>query len=333
MSLIENIRIDDNVYHVLLGLLKKKTGLNFQYYRRAHIEKRIMARMIRVKCKTLESYYEYLFSNQDEIRKFLDSFNINFTFFFRDWEVYETFQNIFLKGLKCEKGAVLSIIKPRPSQLAKAKGDYLKRLAKTEKFIDSLRNFLKNITQFSFYQNLKSPKTTASPIRIWSCPCASGEEPYTIAMILDNLRDQIQNFPKYEIVSSDIDNDAIFHAITGIYSEDSMREITDFYKNKYFKKIKSRLGYEYLLSEEVKNHVEFINEDVTKGHKKSNKYDIIFCRYLLIYFNQLNRRMFINTILNRLKSGGLLILGRTETLLESFNLKLIDSKNRIYLKY
>ena len=149
MIYIENIHIDDNVYPALLRLLHNKTGLNFEYYRRNHIEKRLMARMIRVKCKTLQSYYDYLFSNEEEFRKFLDSFNINYTFFFRDWEVYDTFQNIFIEGLNCKRENIINKIKPKHSQLTKFRinKNYLKNQARKKRLGNNLEK-KSNLTQY-----------------------------------------------------------------------------------------------------------------------------------------------------------------------------------------
>ena len=75
-------------------------------------------------------------------------------------------------------------------------------------------------------------------------------------------------------------------------------------------------------------------QDVTKGHAKPNeKYDIIFCRYLFIYFNKENRHKFLKILDRHLAENGLLILGKTETLFGSFGtLTQIDSRNHIYIK-
>ena len=70
-----------------------------------------------------------------------------------------------------------------------------------------------------------------------------------------------------------------------------------------------------------------------EGHQRPYKYDIIFCRYLLIYFNRENRHKFLRIIENRLAENGILILEKMETLFEKWgSLQLIDSRNRIYIK-
>ena len=340
MNLIEKILIDEKVYPILLRLLRTKTGLNFQYYRRKFIEGRIKSRMIRTKCTTLEEYYNYLFSDDNEFRKFLDSFNINYTYFFRDWEVYDIFERIFLKSLKYKNGDIISRIRPNPTQLARfrTKENYLKNLKKEKELKKKLLNtttstIFNYIKRFSVYNKIQSSRSSINKIKIWSCACASGEEPYTMSMILDNLKKQIPKFPSYHITASDMDNDVILKAITGLYEEYSMKEITNYFKTNYFTKIQQNRKFAYLLNDNIRYDVEFINEDITKGHKKSDLYDIIFCRYLLIYFNRLNRNFFAKIIEKRLNPGGLLILGKTETLFDKFSkLKLIDSSNQIYLK-
>ncbi|MFX1388432.1 MAG: CheR family methyltransferase [Promethearchaeota archaeon] len=170
-------------------------------------------------------------------------------------------------------------------------------------------------------------------INIWSCPCATGEEPYSLAMILDNLESQVSRFPQYKIIASDISEEAIEKAKIGIYTNDSMKEISDYFENKYFTKQKTHFGHNNLIQDRIKNKIEFLVEDITKGHNLPNKYDIIFCRYLLIYFNRENRHKFLKIIENKLVENGILILGKTETLFDSWgSLQLIDSRNRIYIK-
>jgi chemotaxis methyl-accepting protein methylase len=327
------------VYPVLIRLLKNRTGINFEFYRRNFIEKRIKSRMIRVSCSTLETYYNYLFSHEEEIEKFTNGFNINYTHFFRDWEVFKTFQDLFLLCLDRNINNFTHLIKPNPSKLKRfhTKENYLKNQAKKKDFNNKIDQFDSNVltilNPLSIFRKIKDLNKSNKIIEILSAPCATGEEPYTLAMVLDFLEQNIPNFPKYRIIATDIDQEAINKAITGVYEEMSMKEIPEFYKNKYFIKKETCFGNRYVIREKIKDKVEFIKEDLTKGHIKPWKYDIILCRYLLIYFNQINRDKFLKIIENKLNIGGLLILGKTETL---FNknpvLRLIDEKNHIYIR-
>lgn len=338
-NIIENIPVDDKSYNELIGLLKVKTGLNFEYYNKPFIEKRIKARMIRVKCNTLDQYNKYISSNKAEVKKFIDGFTVNYTFFFRDYDVFETLQDLFIHGLNVNRKNIKSDIRPDPSKLAKfrtkanaAKNQFKIKILtdKPEKYYVDIFIFL---NQLSFYKKMKQIPSEKNNTYIWSCPCATGEEPYSIAIILDNLESQVRRFPKYKIVASDISQEAIEKAKIGIFTDDSMKEISDYYEEKYFTKQETHFGHNNLIKEKIKNKIEFTVEDVTEGHQMPYKYDIIFCRYLLIYFNRENRHKFLRIIENRLAENGILILGKTETLFEKWgSLQLIDSRNRIYIK-
>ena len=116
-----NIKIKENSYQKLIQFLRQETRLNFEYYRRNFIERRIKARMIRVGCITLDEYYNYFISNTDEIKKFLDAFNINYTYFFRNYEIFERFQNLILECLNLKNIDIISDLKPDPSRAFKPK--------------------------------------------------------------------------------------------------------------------------------------------------------------------------------------------------------------------
>lgn len=339
MKKFENIHVDDNSYYSLISLLRVKTGLNFEYYNKPFIEKRIKARMIRVKCTTLNDYYRYIAKTKGEVKKFVDGFTVNYTFFFRDYDVFETFQDLFIHGLRVRRKDITSSIRPDPSKLSKfrTKANAVKNLVKMSQYTDRPGRYYIDIfiflNQLSYFKKMRKHRSAQNTINIWSCPCATGEEPYSIAMILDNIETQVPYFPKYRIVASDIAQEAIEKAKIGIYTNDSMKEISDYFENKYFAKQKTHYGHTNLIQEKIKNKIEFVEEDVTQGHNLPYYYDIIFCRYLLIYFNKVNKHKFLSILENRLVENGILILGKTETLFDSWgSLKLIDTRNRIYIK-
>ncbi|MCK4380476.1 MAG: hypothetical protein KAW51_05000 [Candidatus Lokiarchaeota archaeon] len=222
-----------------------------------------------------QDYVNYIRSHPIEVDLFLDKFTINYTYFFRNYSVYENF----------------------------------------EKFI-------------KIYTNQSNRH-----LRIWSAPCATGDEPYTIAMILDQLKNKNKNFPEFEIVASDIDPTALKEATEGIYGEYPVHETPELYLKSYFTKKDTELGPKFTISEDIKKKVEFIQEDIIKGHKKNFKYDVIFCRNLFIYINQFAREKLLSIIESRLFDGGLLILGGSETLpRKNSSFKSINIRDRFYVK-
>jgi chemotaxis methyl-accepting protein methylase len=338
---IEDIKFDEDYYDFLIRFLVKTTGLKLGCYQRKHIEKRIKSRMIRVNCSKLDSYYRYVLENPTEIDKFLISFNINYSTFFRNWEVYEQLEDLILKSVNYTKADIISDLHPNPerkySKKGKKKSNKIEDSNNKKKNLDhKLKNKLsaeKFLTQSLLYKKLKDFPRFKQTINIWSCPCANGEEPYSIAIIIDNLKKQIPQFPEFKIVASDIDENAIKRAKIGRYNEESTKNISRYFEKNYFLKEKEGFGYRYIINEEIKEYIEFFKEDVMKGHQTSLIYDVIFCRYLLIYINRETRKIFLKILENRLNVGGLLFLGKTETIFSyQSNLKLVDSLNRIYMK-
>ena len=212
---------------ILIDELANATGMKFEHYQRKFLEKRIYFRMKHLNLEYHQQYIKYIKSNPEEIDLFLDKFTINYTYFFRNYSVFENF----------------------------------------EKFIKIYAKDLKR------------------PLRIWSAPCATGDEPYSIAMILDQLKKQNSNFPYFYIVASDIDTNALKIAKNGIYGEYALHETHQSYVTSYFSKQNTNLGPKYILNKEIKEKVEFIQEDIIKGHRKDQKYDVIFCRNLFIYIS------------------------------------------------
>ncbi len=301
--------------------------------------------MIRVKCKSIEEYYSYINSNPKELEIFFNRFSINYTYFFRNWDLFERLNNIFIECFNSRNNTLFYDFKPDPSKIKKKNKNEQKNKEKVNKSsikgisskrLNSNRYLVQNkyyVKETSLYKKINNPKLNNKSIKIWSCPCATGEEPYTIAMILNNLEKQIKSFPQYKIVASDIDKLAIDKAHKAVYNDDSVKETSKYFEKRYFSKENEYFGNKYILTEDIKRKVDFFCEDITKGHQNRWKYDIILCRYLLIYFNRENRDSFLKIIDRHLELGGLLILGKTETLFNNYsNFKLVDARNHIYLK-
>jgi len=153
-----------------------------------------------------------------------------------------------------------------------------------------------------------------SKVRIWSAGCSTGQEPYSTAMSIDNYleRHRIKDISldHFEILATDISNIVLDIARAGKYDSISvMRGLDDEYKNKYF----TNEGRKWILSKEIRDKVEFRQFNLQNSFTSLGKFDIVFCRYVLIYFSsQLKKEVFqkISGVLNR--PGGVLFLGNSE---------------------
>lgn len=154
-------------------------------------------------------------------------------------------------------------------------------------------------------------KTDRSPIRIWCIPSSSGEEPYTVAMYLLELWAGINNWD-VEIISSDIDTGILHKARVGRYSQRSVQHVPAAWLAKYF----TRVGDEYQLCETLREAVEFTRVNLAEpaDTRSYRNFDVIFCRNLLIYFDDVSRKSAAETFYDALNPGGFVCLGHSESM-------------------
>jgi chemotaxis protein methyltransferase CheR len=149
------------------------------------------------------------------------------------------------------------------------------------------------------------------PIRIWSIPSSSGEEAYSIAIYLLEFWPGLATWD-IEIISSDIDTEILAHARKGLYSARSVQHLPPWILNKHFKHTVA--GYQ--ISQDLREAVEFtrVNLSEPADTRPYRNFDIIFCRNLLIYFDELSRKAAAETFYDALRPGGYVCLGHSESM-------------------
>jgi chemotaxis protein methyltransferase CheR len=143
-------------------------------------------------------------------------------------------------------------------------------------------------------------------ISIWSAGCSTGEEAYSVAIILKELLPKIETM-KVNIVASDIDEAVLSAAKKGEYSQWSFRGVDTAIINKYFNK----KGDAYQIKEDYRSLVQFIHHNLISDPAPAN-FDIIICRNVTIYFQKETTANLASKFHNSLKEGGYLIVGHTE---------------------
>ncbi|MEZ6853319.1 CheR family methyltransferase [Halodesulfovibrio aestuarii] len=149
-------------------------------------------------------------------------------------------------------------------------------------------------------------------LRIWSAGCSSGEEPYTLGIILHEvLKTEIASWD-IKITASDISTAVLDTARSGIYSDYALRTTPPEIIRKYFKKE----GREYHLTENVKKLVRFdqLNLNDRLQIKRIERSQIIFCRNVIIYFDDEMKTRVISSFYDNLQPGGALLIGHSESL-------------------
>lgn len=152
------------------------------------------------------------------------------------------------------------------------------------------------------------------PLRVWSAGCSTGEEPYTIAMFLDDF--VWNNKPlDFEILATDISTQVLEKAMLGIYHREKVEPVPEGYRKKYLLKSKDPASPQVRIVPALRkrlrfSRVNFMNDAFDVGEQK----DIIFCRNVIIYFDRATQERFLDRLCRCLRSGGFLYMGHSETL-------------------
>jgi chemotaxis protein methyltransferase CheR len=155
-------------------------------------------------------------------------------------------------------------------------------------------------------------KKKGEPVRIWSAPCSTGEEPYSVAMWL------LENWPlvdeyEIEIIGSDIDTAVLEIARAGIYGKRALMRLPARLIEKYF----APLGAEnWQILDELRSSVQFSAANIVElaQTRPYGQFDVIFCRNVLIYFDDASRRVAAENLFENLLPGGFICLGHTESM-------------------
>lgn len=153
-----------------------------------------------------------------------------------------------------------------------------------------------------------------SPLKLWSAGCSTGEEPYTLAMVLENFREKNSSFA-YRILATDISINVLKRAVQAVYTEERIAPVSLENRKKYLLRSKdAKTGLVRIkphLREKVTFHRLNLMEE-TFGLRET--FEIIFCRNVIIYFDRINQGKLLRKFYNHLVPGGYLFLGHSETI-------------------
>ncbi|MDR1388986.1 MAG: protein-glutamate O-methyltransferase CheR [Treponema sp.] len=218
-----------------------------------------------------------------------------------------------------------SILESRLKEILRTKNiptvdEYLVRISNDKEelkaFLDSittnLTRFFRNQAHFDALENfvvpelLKIKKEGNQTIRVWSAGCSTGEEPYTIAMLLSEI---LPPAFKFEIIASDISLKCLMSAKEGFYPESRITGVPEAYLKKYFDKVEG--GF--------KIHADFQNKIRFDYHNLKNDpgqrgIDIVFCRNVIIYFDEAAQNAVINRFWDAMANKSFLFIGHSESL-------------------
>lgn len=189
-------------------------------------------------------------------------------------------------------------------------------------------SFFREAHHFEFMRENVLAHTTTSPFRVWSAAASIGAEAYSIAMQLDELLS-----PKsltWEVIGTDINTDVLKSASKGLYDMRFSQQIPQEYLRRYCLRGVGANDGKFLVGDYLREKVHFLYANLMLAPQKElGKFDIIFLRNMLIYFNQEERKKIVQNVLQVLKPQGYLFIGHAETITH-LNLKVRQIRPTIY---
>lgn len=176
--------------------------------------------------------------------------------------------------------------------------------------------FMREEAHFEFFRDTILPYLLSTKknrvLSIWSAGCSSGEEPYTISMIMKEAMGAKAALWDTRILATDISQKALKAAKEGVYAAEALKNLSPVWKDRYFVKA-SRQDF-YSVIPAIKSNVIFKTFNLMDPIQFLLKFDVIFCRNVMIYFDQNTRDSLIRRFYEATTPGGYLLIGHSETI-------------------
>lgn len=176
--------------------------------------------------------------------------------------------------------------------------------------------FMRESVHFDFFKNTILPYLVQTKknkvMSIWSAGCSSGEEPYTISMIMKDFLGSQAALWDTRVLATDISQNALSAAQKAIYDEQSLEKLSEKWKSTYF--VKSTEPGKYTVAPQIKSNVIFKTFNLMDPIRFRLKFDVIFCRNVMIYFDQPTKDALVRRFYDATNPGGYLLIGHSETL-------------------
>ena len=180
-------------------------------------------------------------------------------------------------------------------------------------------DFFREPAHFDFLNDiilpeLFEPKIKYRKVKIWSAGCSTGEEVYTLGIVLSEAKRTYINLD-FDIVGTDISNKVLKNAAQGIYKEDRIFNIPVDLKKKYFLRSKDSVAKLVRVVPQIRSHTRFGRLNfMDNAYNVNETFDIVFCRNVLIYFDRDTQEKVINKLCRHLNPGGFFFLGHSESI-------------------
>ena len=219
-----------------------------------------------------------------------------------------------------------------------AEGGQTELLTMVDLMTTNKTNFFREADHFEYLlltilPHMYEDNRSGSPDKcnVWSCGCSSGEEPFTLAMVLSEFTEFLPSF-KYLILATDISSRVLEKGLNAIYTEQDIAPVPMKFRHKYLLRCKDDSNPLVKIIPEIQNNIQFEYLNLMdKQYSVPNTMDIIFFRNVAIYFSKSVQEEIINKICRHLKPGGYLFIGHSESLF-NMNVPVKQVGSTIYRK-
>lgn len=180
--------------------------------------------------------------------------------------------------------------------------------------------FFREINHFNFLNSQILPEFAAGhlgnprELKIWSCACSTGEEPYSVAIALDQFFSR-NNGTNWSIQCSDISNRVLDFASKGIYDRDRLKNVKADWLKQYFQKGEKQMDGYYRVRPELARKIRYQRLNLfAPKYPWNEKFQVIFCRNVMIYFDRQTQQELVSRLAQYLVPGGYLLIGHAESL-------------------
>lgn len=179
--------------------------------------------------------------------------------------------------------------------------------------------FMREADHFDYFKNHVLPSLKPAlrdrDLRVWSAGCSTGEEPYTLAMLIDEYFGKERMGWDTKLLATDISEHVLTDASQGIYAEEAVAQLPDMWKLSYF----NPLGTDhYEVINRIKQEVIFRRFNLMESFPFRKKFHVIFCRNVMIYFDAKTKTDLIQKFYDSLEPRGYLFIGHSETISRDF---------------
>lgn len=183
----------------------------------------------------------------------------------------------------------------------------------------NLTVFFRENSHFEYLSNVVLPELAQQNLKkveLWSAGCSSGQEPYTLSIVMQEFIRQNQNsINDYSILATDISSKVLDKAIDAVYPMNEIENLSYDIKKRYFLKSKNQENPTVRVKPETRQKVNFARLNfMDSSYPKTTQKNVIFCRNVLIYFDKKTQESVVRKLLEHLAPGGYLFLGHSETI-------------------